>query len=287
MERHFLIDNNYVHAPLRFGEITLIQLGRRYSRPSALIETVHADYFELTVVLSGKGRIRTADTEVEVSKGDIHLAGPHELHAIKPNSEEPVRYDFFAFHPENEEVYRLLKEALQSRPTAGERIFRSESIPPLIASGIRELQTRSYGWESLLEHLFAQITVYLVRAFLPSIAQKSLLDVTDSQILCYQAMNYIDTHLDRLHYLSEVAEAFNYNYSYLSDLFHRVTGQTMNEYLSDGRLAACRAELEKGSLSVGAIAEKWNYPSLSSFSRAFKHRFGVSPTQYRRELENE
>lgn len=286
MKEIFHINNTYFNDPLDFGDVTLLQLGRLYSLATTNIESMHGDLFELTVVLAGRGSVVTGESEASLSKGDIHLAGPHEYHAIHPHSEEPIRYDFFAFRVKDPATDAFLREAIRRRPTAAERILSSERIPSLIAEAIRELQGDAPEREALLRLLFAEIVLYLRRA-LTTPEREGLLGETDSQILCYQTMRYVDTHLETLRSLVEVADAFSYNYSYLSDLFHRVVGQTMSEYLVERRLEACRRALLAGDATVTAVAGRYGYPSLSSFSRAFKRRFGISPEQLRRQERGE
>jgi AraC-like DNA-binding protein len=60
--------------------------------------------------------------------------------------------------------------------------------------------------------------------------------------------------------------------------------QTFGEWLWDRRLDACRAALEKSAdsrLSISQIAFNHGFSNSSHFSRAFKARFGMSPSEAR------
>lgn len=65
-------------------------------------------------------------------------------------------------------------------------------------------------------------------------------------------------------------------------------GQSIERYIGDRRLERCRAALEESSQShrsIGEIAFKWGFSDLSHFGRRFKARFGLTPTDYRRQAE--
>ena len=63
-------------------------------------------------------------------------------------------------------------------------------------------------------------------------------------------------------------------------------GSSIERYINERRLQRCRRALEdsrQDHRSIGEIAFKWGFSDLSHFSRRFKTRFGMSPSDYRRE----
>ena len=138
------LSNNYFFHPLDFGDLMLIQLGRCYCKADFQNLGEHEDFFELTVVNSGQGTLMTGESEVAVSKGDIHLAGPHELHGIISDAAEPLKYDFFAFRTKNTVHYEQLMNIVRTHSTAAERIFHSENVSSLVANAIWELHNEEY-----------------------------------------------------------------------------------------------------------------------------------------------
>ena len=92
-------------------------------------------------------------------------------------------------------------------------------------------------------------------------------------------MNYIDTHIYSLTSLEELAEKFNYNYSYLSALFSKITGKTLREYYLERRLEVARTMVLEKNKKIWEIADMLNYSSAFAFSKAFTAKYGVSPKQ--------
>ena len=103
---------------------------------------------------------------------------------------------------------------------------------------------------------------------------------TQAESICYQIMNYIDTHIYTLSSLDEIASALSYNYSYISSLFKRTTGNTVFSYYNNKRLEVARQLITENTQKITEIAESLNYSSLYSFSHAFKERYGASPKKY-------
>jgi AraC family transcriptional activator of mtrCDE len=64
--------------------------------------------------------------------------------------------------------------------------------------------------------------------------------------------------------------------------FQEQLGYSASDLLTDIRMTLAANELSKGSLSTAAVADKVGYRSEAAFQRAFKHRMGVTPAQWRR-----
>ena len=277
------IDHDFRYKPLDLGNLLLIQLGRCYCQADYHMLGSHEDFFELTIVNSGKGTIITNASEIKVQKGDLHLAGPWETHGITSDPAEPLKFDFCAFRPKNQKQYEMLAEIVKKNPNAEARIFQSENVGSMIANLIWELHNDEQGSRELMQHMFELIFIYMHRAFTPKEKKHArAMDTVDSEILCYQIMNYIDTHIYTIKKLTEIAEALNYNYSYLSNLFRVTTGRSIMDYFYERRLDLAKTMILDQKMSITKVADKLNYPSLYSFSRMFKNRYGCSPDAYRK-----
>lgn len=270
------LDNHYAENPLRFGDVYLVQIGRRYCDPTELIPAhPHLNWFELTIITYGQGVISTNGEETRVQAGDIYLSFPCDVHEIRASETSKLEYDFFSFYCENKALKKDLKGVIRNMRSVNERVFKDEKISDLVKNAITEFSVKNQMYSTeLLTDIFRVILIYLIRDF--NGVKDTPKNVTESEILCFQLMNYIDTHVYSIYRLEDLASKFNYNYSYLSNLFKRTTGKTLSEYLQHRKMQVAKTLVLERKKNIGEIAEMLGY-NLYSFSKAFKQTYGVSP----------
>ena len=271
---HF--ENMYLQNPLRFGDIYLIQIGRRFcSATETIAEHPHLNWFELTLISGGKGVVITNQEITRVKSGDIYLSFPCDVHEIRADEESKLEYDFLSFYCEDKTLSKELKNITQRFRGGDSRIFKDERVFELVNSAIAEFSNKGQLYsEQLLTDIFRLILIYLIRDF--SNVKQQPKGVSQSEVLCYQLMSYIDTHIYSLQNLKDLADKFNYNYSYLSKLFKRTTGKTVLDYLRERKMQIAKTLLLEKKKKVSEIAEMLGY-NLYSFSKSFKATFGISP----------
>jgi two-component system response regulator YesN len=158
----------------------------------------------------------------------------------------------------------------------GSRVLVNPKISNLIGNAISEFSSEKPYAPEILKNIFNQIAIYLIRDF--SNVKDGTAKFTENEILCYQVMNYVDTHIYSITNLENISPKFNYNYSYLSTLFKKTTGRTLFEYYQDSKLKTAKCMLGENKMKIGEIAEQLNYSSVYAFSKAYKKKYGVSPS---------
>lgn len=276
------IEKNYISAPLRFGDVSLVQIGQTHCTDDYTVtEHLHLNWFELTYVLDGKGEIVTNGSAVPIKAGEIYLSFPGDLHAIKCGTEHPIKYQFLSIWPENEEILQQFETIMLDNIDPERRKFTDKNVELLLENSLSEALLCDEHSVEIITCALSQILHYIIRVFTGK-KQQGALNIDNAEELCYQLMNYIGTHLYVLDSLEELSTHFGYSYSYLSSLFSKTTGDTLKNYYSMRRLDAAVMLLKEGKLSVGEIAELLKYSSIYTFSRAFKSRFEVSPTEFKK-----
>lgn len=277
------LDNLYVDNPLKFGNVYLIQIGRRYCEAEEVIPPhLHLNWFELTLISSGKGVVVTNGKEYPVKTGDIYLSFPCDIHEIRADKGDKLEYDFFSFYCEDKALKRDLKNITQTFMESEERIFQDEKIAELIKNAINEFPIKDDLYSNaLLTDIFHLVLIYLIRNF--SSAKKQASNVSNAEVLCFQLMNYIDTHIYSLEKLEDLAPRFNYNYSYLSKLFKTTTGKTLLEYYHSRKMQIAKTLILERKKKINEIAEMLGY-NLYSFSKSFKATYGISPKNMQKQV---
>ncbi len=282
-DKRYHLNFSYIMEPRIFGDTRLYQIGRLHCADGMEIPThSHLNWYELTIVTDGEGTVQTNGVSVPVGRGDIYLSFPGDFHGIRSDVSAPLKYDFFAFNTVCSELSAELEELTHTATPAARRIFRDERVRSLVADALAEIDGNAPFADRILTAAFDQILLYVLRSFRALTPARHSVTVGKQEELCYRMMHYIDTHIYTMQGLSDLAEAMQYNYSYLSDLFCKVTSDTLLHYYRTRRLEAAKLLLGEGKLSVGEIADLLHYASIYTFSRAFKEAFGQSPAQYRK-----
>ena len=82
--------------------------------------------------------------------------------------------------------------------------------------------------------------------------------------------------------LESLAEHFNYSPSYLSRMFQKHAGINFKDYLLGIRLEHAVRELEETNNQIVDIALGNGFPNSKAFSNAFREKYGVLPSEYRK-----
>ena len=98
----------------------------------------------------------------------------------------------------------------------------------------------------------------------------------------HRVLEFIDEHLDQTMSVTDLAEVAHFSSFHFHRLFKAWKGETIGEYLRRRRLevAAMRMAAQP-QLSILEAALSVGFNSPEAFSRAFKIRFGQSPTVWR------
>lgn len=79
--------------------------------------------------------------------------------------------------------------------------------------------------------------------------------------------------------IDDVAKKSGWSKWHLQRVFQEETGATLGDYLFSRRMQAARDMLVTGR-SLIVVADLIGYVDQSSFNRAFKRKYGVTPRQY-------
>ena len=82
--------------------------------------------------------------------------------------------------------------------------------------------------------------------------------------------------------LDSVSAILNLNSAYFSTLFKRTFGVNFLDYMTELRMEAAKNLLADPLRSTAEVAGMVGYESANYFTRAFKKKVGVTPTDYRR-----
>ncbi|MBB6729518.1 response regulator [Cohnella zeiphila] len=221
------------------------------------------------------GDDRRAENALEPTDEEMSVASRHLAKGEQDAFDRTVRH--------------LLQEALAVSPARFVKVIFQVYL--LLEAAANELRLRLDSSEQLWlrpEMALALDNVDKAGAFLGGIARKigrrrqAEADGGDLSLI-ENARQYIqDNYMSDLN-LTQIAERFNYNASYFSELFKNKVGKTFIQYLTEVRMAQAVRLLETTQLGLWDISELTGFGSASYFSSKFKRMYGMSPSDYRQQ----
>ena len=82
--------------------------------------------------------------------------------------------------------------------------------------------------------------------------------------------------------VSEIIALTNYSHGFVCREFKKYIGSTLQNYLNGVKLSYSLSLLYEKDLSIEAIAEKLNYCEVTNYIIAFKKKFGITPSKWRK-----
>ena len=152
-----------------------------------------------------------------------------------------------------------------------------EFLGEKIRQGVLESETRSTGWEAAVVANTMQLIVMLRRA----VQDRGTREMTAEQPeLLDRVMAYIEEHLSEKISLAEVSRHFYVSESTISQIFRKKMGVSFYRCVTQRRLISAKSMILNGEL-LDTVSEQTGFSDYSTFYRAFKAEFGISPRQFR------
>ncbi len=224
-----------------------------------------------------------------LQKGDILLIAPGVSHRplLPERMTEPYKRDVLWLSAEfMESLVFLFPSLLEQRPLYSTMLrtggTRWEFLGELFHKGVKETEAQAPGWKMAVLGNTIQILSLLYRAFLdhstaPMKAEKpELLD---------RVMAYVETHLAEKITLEDIARHFYVSESTISQTFRKKMGVSFHRCVTQRRLIAAKALITEG-IQLEVVGQQVGFADYSTFYRAFKQEYGISPRQYRKLQEN-
>jgi AraC family transcriptional activator of tynA and feaB len=217
-----------------------------------------------------------------MQNGEVQQAGPGDIYIVDSSAPWTV-----AFQSEFDMFCIELDEAVL-RPRLG---TRGKMVAPVLPgnSSNNALLARYLALVSELHAEDACDTQPLILEHCAALigranagANSTQLTVRDHQMMLRRLFAYIDAHLTNPSLCVEQAcQDLHVSRSHLFKLLAGV-GETFSGHVRSARLHGARGTLLRHpEMPVAQIAANWGFADTSSFNRAFRNRFGVTPSQSR------
>lgn len=243
------------------------------------------DFYELVLVISGEGFNKTLQRKIPFKSGSLFFLKPEDIHSYQIIGETALLVNLLIkkeFIENNHDLAFLFKSIERTKCTA--QLDPKSDIYKRLLNNVQLLDEESKNVDEFSKKVFETLlceTLYLVtRAFI------SYTGDNDTQQHATLIGNYIAKNLDEKPQLSAIAALTGTNASYISRNFKKITGYKFVELVNEHRIQKVCNSLANSNTNIDDIYHKSGYKSKVYFYRIFKRVMGMSPLQYRKQVNN-
>ena len=227
-------------------------------------ELTYVDHGELHSVADGQ--------DILLKQGDIAVFGPDQWHMHYADIGVAPGYVTISFDMEGMDILPLLNR----------KFAAPQQAVNLIQQMLREQDRMdAYSNDMIIAQLSQLLLILLREASTPSGNKLKTANAVHSENeIIRQAQQYISEHLREKLSVPLVARQVDVSPSYLTALFHKNLQISPGEYIRRSKLQESKQMIRENDLNFTEIAAALQYSTVHHFSRQFKEKFGITPTEY-------
>lgn len=152
-----------------------------------------------------------------------------------------------------------------------------QSVCSRIFDLLQEINSNRFGKETKIKLCISEIVFDLNRI----IYELETSDKTQKHLqLNSSLIQYIEHHLNEDLTIDQLAKTFYISRSQILQIFKKNFGITVHQYITKRRLEMCRKALCQNAV-ITKVFRQYGFRDYTSFYRAFKKEYGLSPKQYK------
>lgn len=227
------------------------------------------DYIEILYIKEGSTVCTVNFTEYPLSKGDVLLVFPEQIHSVVSASDDSE--NLVIFFPKELPVFgsifesQLPQSAVVNIPNAG--ILFEECLKSY------NNRKNEYAKGEALGHI-----LILLSALLQNVTLKSGSEADNR--LERRIIEYCTEHFAEPLTLAKASAEFGYTSSYFSDVFAKKFNGGFSKFINTLRVEEAKKRL-CGEEEISSIAFSCGFGSIRTFNRVFKEQTDSTPREYR------
>lgn len=255
----------------------------------------HMDFTELVIVLNGHATHVVNNEEFFIKKGNVFVINGETHHAyidphdfkicnimFKPDMLSSTGPDLrksngfqalFVLEPFYRNIHSFPSVLALS-------IANLEYIEALISFMVEEYETKQQGYQTMLIARLTEMAVYLSRQY--DTQEKG--GRSNNLMHLANAISYIEDQYLKPLSLEDIAGKSNISIRHLNRIFRSYYQMTPISYVHKLRLEKACHLLKNSNLSITQISYDCGFNDSNYFTRQFKKAYGVSPKNYRQNL---
>ena len=227
---------------------------------------------ELTYVDQGSMHSVVEGQDLLLKQGDLVVYGPDQWHMQYADIGVAPRYVTISF-----EI-----RGLELAPLLNRKFTAPQDVVSLLKRMLQEQERMdNYSNDIILSQLNLMLLLLLRGSAAPKGGKLQTANAIHSENeIIRQAQQFISSHIREKLSVPLVARQVDVSPSYLTALFHKNLQISPGEYIRRIKLQESKQMIRENNLNFTEIAAELQYSTVHHFSRQFKEKFGITPTEY-------
>ena len=226
---------------------------------------------ELTYVDKGTLHSVADGQDLLLQQGQLVIYGPNQWHMQYADVDVAASFVTVTFDAEGGDWQKLINRKCDPPQQA---VFILQQL-------LKERDhTDPYSADMILSQLTLLLLTILRYADAPAPKLQASNSVQSENEMIRRAQQYISAHIREKLSVPKVAQMIDISPSYMTALFHKNLQISPGEYIRRIKLQESKQMIREGSLNFTEIASALQYSTVHHFSRQFKEKFGITPSEY-------
>jgi AraC-like DNA-binding protein len=227
---------------------------------------------ELTYVDQGSLHSVADGQDLLLEQGDMVIYTAGQWHMQYADIGVAPRFVTISFELSGDDL-----QSLKNR-----KITAPQQVVTLLQQMLREESAPDEFSADMIIAMLGQVLMLLLRqAKFPTADKlKASNNLNSENQIIRRAQQYISDHLREKLSVPLVAQMVDVSPSYLTSLFHKNLQISPAEYIRRLKLQESKQMIRENSMTFTEIAAALQYSTVHHFSRQFKEKFGITPTEY-------
>jgi AraC-like DNA-binding protein/mannose-6-phosphate isomerase-like protein (cupin superfamily) len=161
---------------------------------------------------------------------------------------------------------------------------KDEEMMALIRDMYDTYVSHELGYELAVQSRFYQLIYHLVTKYRRTDVDSGLIRHSKGLDKLSRIMSYLQDNYNKDISLETLSKTFGYSPTYLSRMFQKYAGTSYKTCIDGIRLEHAKRDLVYTENTIGEIAMNHGFANSKAFARCFQVRYGVLPSEYRRQI---